>query len=188
MHCEKAIFYEHSDNVSRVHCHGILWGCNVSDDTFKNWIKETLGLTPVANEWSFKQTYGKGKNKQRIDDGYIAYMSKGKYDPIYLRGYSLDVVAEMKSKGFDGKDDYKESPDVIFFNEFDKWMSSPDHAPRNESVAHDFEWLKRWSFSYCITKHKVFNVQCGMKHKMCVMTYAWNHHISIPSKETKFTI
>lgn len=187
MVCEKAIFYEHSDNVSRVHVHGILWRCTASIDTVKNWVKEALHLTPIANEWSFKQHYGKGNNKSHIDDGYIAYMSKGRYDPVYNHGYSQDVIAEQKAKGYDGKDDYKLPPDVIWYNNFEAWMLSEDHAPFNEEVVHDFDWLKRWSFSYNITKYKVFNVQCGMRHKMCVMTYAWNHGISIPSKETKFT-
>lgn len=185
---EKTAFYEHNENVSRIHFHGVIFGCQVSDQTLKNWVKEALGLTPVANEWSFKETYGKGKERKRIDDGYIGYMSKGKYDPVYFTGYTPEYLSEWKAKGYDGKEDFRESPDVIFYKEFEKWMLSPDHGPQNSRDPHDFDWLKKSSFSYCITKHKVFNVQCAMKHKMCVMTYAWNHDISIPSKEVKFTV
>lgn len=185
MHCEKVIFYEHSDNVSRVHVHGILWGCTVSDDTFKNWIKETLHLTPVANEWSFKQTYGKGANKRRVDEGYIAYMSKGKYDPVYNKGYAEDLIAEQKAKGFDGKDDYQLSKDEALYKEFDVHMESPDvlyWINQNCAGEKHFSAVKRNATVFCMSKYRVMNQACQAKIKMLVLTYCYYYYISIPSK------
>lgn len=185
---EKCCFYEHSENVARVHIHGIVCGCTVSDQTLKNWVQEALGLTPVGSEWSFKQTYGKGKEKKRVDDGYIAYMSKGKYDPVYCVNYTEQEVAEWKTKGFDKKEIEALSPDEVLYNEFKDFMKSSEHGPQNDVVPKDFAWVKKWARAKCIAKYKVMNMNCCAKIKMLVLTYCWYEGVSIPEKEVKFTI
>lgn len=184
LNCEKVIFYEHADNVSRVHVHGILWGCTVSDDTFKNWIKETLHLTPVANEWSFKQTYGKGGNKRRVDDNYIAYMTKGKYDPVYNKGYTEEVIAEQKAKGFDGKDDFQKSKDEALFDEFKLHMEHESVLEWNErnSAMTRFAQVKRHATVFCMTKYRVMNQNCQCKIRMLLLSYCYYYYIDVPSR------
>lgn len=87
---DKIVVYEHPDK-DNVHCHMVVLGCTKGTDTLKNYIKKHCGILK-ATEWSFKA-------KATMD--FVAYMSKGKYDPKYINNVDNDVIASYKSQGYD---------------------------------------------------------------------------------------
>jgi len=89
----RIIAYEHLDGA-RPHIHIYAEGVTVSTDTLKNWIKRALSVqTFDKKDWSFKVADG--------DLKIITYMSKGKYDPAYNKGFELEQVAKLKGTWLD---------------------------------------------------------------------------------------
>lgn len=86
------VVYEHPD-VSNVHVHMLILGCSVGTDTLKNYVRKELG-TVLAKDWSFKA---------KANKDFIAYMSKGKYDPVHMYGIGSDEIAIYKAQGYDKK-------------------------------------------------------------------------------------
>lgn len=92
--CDKIAVYEH--DASRKHIHAVLRGCRVSTDTIKNWIKKALNVNVKKTDWSFKTTYG--EDHKPVDDEFIKYMSKGKLEPKYKKGYDDLEIASFREK------------------------------------------------------------------------------------------
>lgn len=90
---EQVIAYEHSEKAENIHCHLMLIGCQVSTDTLKNYIKQSGPVPPRAGNkfWSFKTCTSDL-------DTPITYMSKGKLDPFYIKGFTPERIAELKDK------------------------------------------------------------------------------------------
>jgi len=86
--CVKVLVYEHNEETSRIHIHMYLVGCQVSTDTLKNYFKRS-GFKGGNKDWSFKLSR---------DDGCITYMTKGIYDPSFVKGYSDEELAEYKAR------------------------------------------------------------------------------------------
>lgn len=86
------VVYEHPDE-GNVHVHMLMMGCKVGTDTLKNYVRKEVG-TVLAKDWSFKA---------KANKDFIAYMSKGKYDPVYMYGICADEVAVYKAQGYDKK-------------------------------------------------------------------------------------
>jgi len=100
MRATGVIVYEHPE-PNNIHCHMLLKGVYVDAETLKNDLRKR-GLSMERSEWSFKQTF---KNPDRSVvpmseenlPKYITYMSKGKYDPKYLSGFSADECSLAKA-------------------------------------------------------------------------------------------
>lgn len=86
------VVYEHPDE-GNVHVHMLVMGCKVGTDTLKNYIRKEIG-TVSAKDWSFKA---------KANKDFIAYMSKGKYDPVYVHDISADEISVFKAQGYDKK-------------------------------------------------------------------------------------
>lgn len=95
---ERMVVYEHKDGA-RVHVHLLLESCKVSTDTLKNYIKKEIGVVN-SRDWSFKTAFKVPiVVESQYDMGfseYIKYMSKGKYEPVYNKGYSEEFIKVCK--------------------------------------------------------------------------------------------
>jgi len=99
--CSRFAVYEHpmDAKVSRTHCHALLMDVTCSTDTLKNKISECLKFRPNGNsEWTFKTKYKpyKATTTVTVDDKYMIYMSKGKFEPCITEGYTNDQINEFK--------------------------------------------------------------------------------------------
>jgi len=97
--CDVLVAYEHPDE-GNVHCHIYVENCKVERDMLKNYVRKCIGAV-IAEDWSFKTKYDK-KTKD-VDRNFISYMSKGKYDPVYMSNMDADEIAGYKAKGYDKK-------------------------------------------------------------------------------------
>jgi len=93
---DKLIVYEHEadDDVARTHIHGLIMGCSRSDDTLRNNLFKKI----YTKNYELKSTYKTKTGTNPVDDKYITYMSKGKLDPKYIKGYSQEEIAIYKSQ------------------------------------------------------------------------------------------
>lgn len=180
MVCEKMVVYEHSKNVSRVHIHAHLWGCADTDDTLKNWLSQTLNVKVNKSDISFKQIYKpKGSTQSRpIDDGNISYMSKGKYDPVYNKGYSQEEIAELKAKGFDKKEDFgkkKSCNDEGLYYAFCEYIDEVYPNPLPE--LYNWDKIKSYTWAFCLKEIGIcLNANFMNKRNMLLRTWFYQHH------------
>lgn len=193
---EKVVLVEHAENVSRVHCHALIWGGKSCKDTYKNWLKKALNIKVTKTDVSFKSSYTPygGLEEKQVDEGAISYMSKGKYEPAYLKGWTKDEYAALKAKGFDRKDApkerEKENSYVTVFNqfityEFNERQELPDDI-RCQPM--DFYDVKKMAWRFVMNQFKVASPQCLTQYKCIVLTYCFRYDVKIPEKETKFHI
>lgn len=83
--CNQVIIYQHTadDSIKRTHIHGLIFGCTRKEDTVRNKF--------------FKGKY-EYSMKTKVDDKFITYMSKGKLDPVFIKGFDSDLVRQRKSE------------------------------------------------------------------------------------------
>jgi len=93
--CESIIVYEHSEGCERPHIHALIQDLKRSYDTVSGWMKS---VCPARSDRSLGTSYG--KEKKPIDLGFISYMSKGKYDPVFVKGISEQEIVERKAQGY----------------------------------------------------------------------------------------
>lgn len=83
--CERVIIYQHNadTSVKRTHIHGLVFGCTRKEDTVRNRF--------------FKGKYDYSL-KSKVDDMFITYMSKGKLDPVFVKGFDPELIGLRKSE------------------------------------------------------------------------------------------
>lgn len=80
-----AVVYQHDadEDVSRTHVHALVLRPQVSIDTMKRWIKQSLGVEDMPkSDWSFKNG---------CDRNFITYMSKGKLEPVQSKSLPISM-------------------------------------------------------------------------------------------------
>lgn len=201
--CSKMVVVEHTERVSKVHCHLHVIGYDGHTDTITNTLEKALNIAKSDKEnrgnklISKKTEYGESGNKKPVDDANISYMSKGKYDPKYIMGYTMEEYQSFKEKGYDKKDYHegvKESPDAIYYKQWEEkfhgvnqvWDDN-DGCYKPASVVLDFLDIKNHAYAYSISKNQdIRNRQSLYKFQMLVWTYCYRHNIKIPKDETKW--
>lgn len=97
---EKSIVYEHTDGA-RLHCHMLIIGYEKASDTLRRKLR-SMFTNPARSDISIKQTYSDASGIQvDVDDTFIVYMSKGQYDPQYVKGYTGDEIQTYRSRWVD---------------------------------------------------------------------------------------
>jgi len=93
----KCLVYQHEadEDVKHTHCHLLLEECQIGEAGI---IKRALKHIQLKgnNDWSFVQ-----KDYNGDVEKYITYMTKGKYDPVYNKGYCPLYLEECKKKWVD---------------------------------------------------------------------------------------
>lgn len=187
--CEKVIFYEHSGDPQNVHVHGLILGFRKDKGTLKNWLKEALGVKPTKNEWRFPEQQVNG---EPLDANFIAYMSKGKYDPVYNKGFTLEEIAEQKAKGYVGKkNDEKPDKNTMYWNGLEK-----DVAPQLEYMLERysgdnealFEFIRTRCYAYMMNHVSLPMPHDIARHRACVMRLCWEYSIPVSPKASKYLV
>lgn len=94
--CERLVVYEHEedDEVARTHIHFYMEEFRYTVQWIKDTIKKALNESTFAKtDWSFKE---KNKDGSPVDRGSITYMSKGLLDPVYVKGFTPEELAEHR--------------------------------------------------------------------------------------------
>lgn len=95
---EKLIIYRHpKEEAERDHIHGLCVNTTLSEKVFREWCNRKLKLEKSNKSYSVGTTFGKNiKISDLTYTTYITYMSKGKYDPLFNKGFSDEDINELK--------------------------------------------------------------------------------------------
>lgn len=85
----QVVVYEHPEE-GNVHCHALLVGVYDTTNTLRNDLKKHNVPLKGAGQLSFKTAEDEYQR-------YITYMSKGKYDPKYNKGFSDEEFLNLKT-------------------------------------------------------------------------------------------
>lgn len=92
--CDKFIVYRHpKEEAEREHIHALLYATTLSCKVLRDWCHTKLKLEKSNANYSVGETYGKNiKISELTYPPYISYMSKGKYEPIYSKGFPDEEI------------------------------------------------------------------------------------------------
>lgn len=95
--CSHLAVYQHDadEEVSRTHIHGVCKGYNAkSVKTFRERIAKAFPMIEPTD-----------RAVGEIGPKPFEYCSKGRYDPVYYRGWTKEYIDAKKAEGYDGKKD-----------------------------------------------------------------------------------
>lgn len=99
--CDKALWYFHpggKKDSNRPHIHGLVINYSKSDDTLRKKIKDNFPVDAKKQEFAISNSFSRGvKMSELFYQKYITYMSKGIYDPVYNKGFTIQEVEVFKS-------------------------------------------------------------------------------------------
>lgn len=192
MKADKLLCYEH-DNTDKLHCHLLMLNVSVDAERLKQISKES-GVTGKGNEfWSFKTKSKKtGSVSAETAERYITYMSKGRYDPKYVKGYEPDYVQHCKESWEQG--DSAPSKEELLYLEFEEAVimfcrEGPEHARQGTYIlrADKTDVLallaRRIAFAKCA---RIWNVRTANMAKSFFLTYCMREGMVID--ETKYRV
>lgn len=180
LECSKVVAYEHPED-GNVHCHLALLGYYGSKQHLKD-VLNAHGQIFTPDQWVFSTTFKAPGNKKCIDfteetlPGYIVYMSKGKYEPKYLKGVTEAHCAEQKAKWVDHKkrsDLWVKSADRTMLDEFEEYLWKYQDATGTALVAQrKVKEIRGLAFTWAVAKHQgCVSMQARKLAKMLVDSY-----------------
>lgn len=124
---ERIAIYEHEadEDVNRTHIHGLIMGCCRKEDTVRTkFFKGKYEATDYELKTKFQD---RNKRWWPVDDKYITYMSKGRLQPQYVKGYSFEETEEFRKQwiDFDAVNTAKESSGIKVGDEHAAVAASP---------------------------------------------------------------
>lgn len=184
---DKLLCYEHvGEKTSKPHCHLLLLGVACNKERLKQVAKES-GLAGGGNEfWSFKTA------KQEAER-YIVYMSKGKFDAVYNKGYEPDYLQMCKDAWEKGE--AEPSREEKLFRDFEErviWPFVREHivdVPASQwpswtdgtTIVKNAELVQHLARSWAFGHHKrIWSVRIATDAKMVFLTYCMRYDIEIP--------
>lgn len=177
---DKLLCYEHvGEKTSKPHCHLLLLGVTCNKERLKQVAKES-GLAGGGNEfWSFKTAKHEAER-------YIVYMSKGKFDALYNKGYETDYLQTCKEAWEQGE--AEPSRDEKLCSEFEElvYQVVRDIEPKpywydGWVICRDAEMLRSLARSWAFKRNKlVWSGKTGSEAKLVFLTYCMRHGLIIP--------
>jgi len=184
---DKVVVYEHvGEATEKVHIHLVIAGCDTHKKQLRN-IGMATGLPLKGNEYcSFK----------KFDGNIITmiYCTKGKFDPSFIKGYTMDEANKWKSQW---RAHTKESNiERIYYQTFDDedqdeisfkyWERDNPIQPRENLIFRRYKWVKEHARQSAFQKNKCFwTLKAINDYKTMVYTYCMRHNISIDPADDK---
>lgn len=94
---QKLVIYEHEqdEEVSRTHIHMYIVGWQFTKQYFKDICKRIKSFD--KSDWAISESYKDSTGTKRsIDTGCITYMSKGKLDSSFVKGFTREELDTLK--------------------------------------------------------------------------------------------
>lgn len=188
--CDKLVVYQHvGSETEKEHVHMLLMSSSVSAER----LKQLSGLGGSGNGfWSFKTRSKKsGPLTDKTAGQYITYMTKGQYDPKYVKGYDMKVLQALKEAWVER--DNVPNPGRVLLMEFREYLQGVGEpgffVTRIDQDGEEYEtwdpragkllalYARKWAF------HKydcVWSVQTAKMAKQVYLTFCMDMDIEIP--------
>lgn len=132
---------------NRTHVHIYVAGCKVKYDAIGNKLT-AIGIPKGNNGRSIKATYNPGNTS--VDEGYVTYMSKGKFNASFLHTMTGEEYEELKSR-------WVNTPEVNAVKAFNKLMYSETKSKKNKTDFEIYEEIYEYLTNF---KYKCDCYQC----------------------------
>lgn len=130
--CDKLVVYEHGES-SRKHIHFYAVKSQIKPDAIKTRIKKYLNVVSYdKSRWSFKTA---------TDDGCIVYMTKGRLEPSYVKGFTQEEIVAYKDRWVERTAETSKSTKASGPTQYDMSMEVYDimSTTRNTANLHTIE-------------------------------------------------
>lgn len=123
-HVSRMVVYEHDDdNAARVHCHLMIEGSRISKKRLQQLagVAAPLKILVPGHRASSYMSFRTAEY-----DGHIAgfaYCTKGKYDPKYLQGWSVEETERWKAAWVPPADHIRRSPWRVLLDAYEEWTN-----------------------------------------------------------------
>jgi len=162
MRTTKMLVYEHiGGTTNKTHIHVSLLGTNVDKKQLRN-IAATTKIPVSGNENMSFKIWDK-------DEEYIKYMTKGKHDPKYNKGYEEFELLEIKKRWVETR--LIDKPDKT-----DKLLGGFDTYIYDNNVVQPGELMDFWTLRKHVKKF-VFVNHPGVRHRMDIKAKNLYHMI-----------
>jgi len=127
-HCQRIACYEHNDDgAERLHCHLHLENVNVSSKRLSQLANEAAPMTvPQEGRRASSLISFRGKEYDKNIAGY-AYLTKGKYEPSYLQGFTKEQSDLWKASWVVPAEHAKRDSATILFDDFISWWNDKEN-------------------------------------------------------------
>lgn len=178
--CQKIIVYEHpaDESVSETHIHVLIMGCEVKQEQLSRIYYKFLSSDERKGNqlWAWEHKKWKANHPgQDYNDEMITYMSKGKFDPMYVKGFDNELIALRKSQWVEpvkqadnvlkSRDKKVDEWDEIQTDFLEKWLSIDDC---------NFERVRTWTMSWYWKKYGRLPVTSVYKRNAGSLWCLWN--------------
>jgi len=127
-HVQRMVVYEHDDDgANNIHCHLMIEGCRISKKRLQQIAQGGLDIL-VGNPGHRALNLMSFRAKEY--DGNIAgyaYVTKGKYDPKYIQGWTAQEAQGWKEAWVAPAEHQKRTPWRVLMDEFMQWSNSKDN-------------------------------------------------------------
>lgn len=176
---DKMVVYEHIGSLTeKIHIHMVIVGSDTHKKQLRN-IGMATGLELKGNKYcSFKEYDG--------EDRPYVYMTKGKHDPSFVKGYEPAQIARWKAlwedqpqKGTDAKLYEQVFGDVDYNREC--------YEAEGYTKGTEFTWVKRTARTRVLMANQfIWNLKAINWYKMLVYTYCYRNELQIPLEDKIF--
>lgn len=189
MKADKLLCYEHT-NTDKVHCHLLMMNVSVDAERLKQ-IAKACGVSGKGNEfWSFKtKSKNVGPISEATTERYITYMTKGMFDPSYVKGYDEYHLQALKEAWQEGAAAISKEEEL--YNEFEGVVIDycREHPQDVRTGTYILHWSKADVLVALARRHafakaaRIWNVRTASMAKSFFLTYCMREDITIDEKK-----
>jgi len=173
--CEKLIVYEHvGDRTQKIHIHIGIKGSILEARQLKNIFAE-LCPQVAGNLGLYSRKEWDGEMK------YITYMTKGQYDPVYNKEYTIEYIDEAKAKWVRPTAYEKVSKAKELLEKFYTWYY--DRHGNLQDVTGFFLLRPRVKEYVYVKFGQCWDIPAMNAYKMIMRTVIYSNNIVIPPEE-----
>lgn len=190
---QRMVCYEHDDDgAARLHTHIHVEGCSVDIKRLRQLAEEAgVKLTIPQQDKRASSMMSVRKAQYDKDPAGYSYLTKGKYEPKYLQGWTKTDTDTWKSGWITPELHVKRTEWVKLYQEYLPYAplavkpvyNQYGDITNGEFIKDRFEVIREHATKWLRKKHH--NIWCPQfKNQLsCIVkSYCWNHSITIPDK------
>lgn len=175
----KIVCYEHvGTETEKVHIHVLIVDAEVEKKMLKTLVSR-FGLKGNG-DWSWKQ-------RKDLSDTPMVYMTKGKLDPVYLKGYTQQDADNWKSRWVEKCDQtiWEKVVDYCYDDKdyMEQWINNYMDARTIAMNQHEIRFhclLKYTQAMIFMYNKRIWSPAAINQYKTCVLTYVMRNDMLIP--------
>lgn len=190
---EKLLCYEHiGEATNKPHVHMLLIRVGCHKERLKQLAAPWVPVGSSGNEfWSFKsKTKDLGLVTEDTSRKYVIYMTKGQFDPSYVKGYDMEWLQTCKDSWMvKEEEDSREQKLYGAFEDYvhEYWLQDNDRELEFNAGTTVFKHdkanvVQRLARAWAFSIHKsIWSVRTATDAKMVFLTYCMRFGITIPN-------